>query len=84
MLDLEYFRELLCAESGDSQRPAIAPAFKPLTVQAESEKKRAETTGQVIAPLTPIQTEASRISVAPSAANEFQVLVCPRNPSRMG
>src|SRR6266550_9625902 len=56
MLDLKYFRELLCAQLGDAQRPAIAPTFKPSTVQAESEKKRAETPCQVIAPLTPIQT----------------------------
>src|SRR5437763_86177 len=56
MLDLKYFRELLCAELGDSQRPAIAPTFKPSTVQTESEKKRAEMAGQVIAPFTPIQT----------------------------
>ena len=56
MLDLKYFRELLCTESGDAQRSAIAPAFKPLTVQAESEKKGAESACQVIAPLTPIQT----------------------------
>ena len=56
MLDLEYFRELLCAELGDAQRPAIAPTFKPSMVQAESEEKGAETAGHVIAPFTPIQT----------------------------
>ena len=56
MLDVKYFGELLRAELGDSQRPAIAPTFKPLAVQAESEKKGAETACQVIAPLAPIQT----------------------------
>ena len=71
MLDLKYFRELLCTESGDAQRSAIAPAFKPLTVQAESEKKGAESACQVIAPFTPIKNRACRISVATSEANEF-------------
>ena len=56
MLDLKYFRELLCAESGDTQRPAVAPTFKPSTVQAKSEEKGAEMACQMIAPLTPIQT----------------------------
>jgi hypothetical protein len=54
MLDVKYFRELLRAELGDSERPGIAPTFKPLTVQAESEKKGAESAGQMIAPLTPV------------------------------
>jgi hypothetical protein len=48
MHDLKYCRELLCAESSDSQRPAIAPTFKPLTVQAESAKKGADTACHVI------------------------------------
>jgi hypothetical protein len=72
MLDLEHFRELLCAESGDSQRSAIAPAFKPLTVQAESEKKRADTAGQVIAPLTPIQTGPAKYPSRPRQRTKFK------------
>ena len=72
MLDLKYCRELLCAESGDSQRPGIAPTFKPLTVQAESEKKGAESACQMIAPLTPIQTGPAKYSSRPRKRMNFK------------
>ena len=72
MLDLKYCRELLCAESGDSQRPAIAPTFKPLTVQAESEKKGAETACQVIAPLTPSQAGPAEYPSRPRKRMNFK------------
>jgi hypothetical protein len=72
MLDLKYFRELPCAESGDSQRPGIAPTFKPLTVQAESEKKGAESACQMIAPLTPIQTGPAKYPSRPRKRVNFK------------
>ena len=72
MLDLKYFRELLCAESGDAQCPAVAPAFKPLTVQAKSEKKCAESACQVIAPFTPIQTGPAEYPSRPRERVNFK------------
>ena len=72
MLDLKYFRELLCTESGDAQRSAIAPTFKPLTVQAESEKKGAESACQVIAPFTPIQTGPAEYPSRPRKRMNFK------------
>ena len=72
MLDLKYFRELLCAELGDAQRPAVAPTFKPLTVQAESEKKGAESACQMITPLAPIQTGPAKYSSRPRKRMNFK------------
>jgi len=72
MLDLKYFRKLLCTESGDAQRSAIAPTFKPLTVQAESEKKGAESACQVIAPFTPIQTGPAEYPSRPRKRMNFK------------
>ena len=72
MLDVKYFGELLRAELGDSQRPAIAPTFKPSTVQAESEKKGAESACQMITPLTPIQTWPAKYSSRPRKRMNFK------------
>ena len=72
MLDLKSFRELLCTESGDAQRSAIAPAFKPLTVQAETEKKGAESACQMITPFTPIQTGPAKYPSHPRKRMNFK------------